>query len=121
MIAPAPAQFTTLSFEPRQNGTVVPGQWQTWTLGPTSVVWQTNTTDGFCVQATPCTLADFDPAPASPSASVSPSGPTLPRTGIGDVTTWLVLAAGVLLLLGSGMVLLANRRAAPPSGGAASR
>lgn len=59
VIAPAPAQFTTLSFEPSRNGTVVPGQWQTWTLGPTSVVWQTNATDGFCVQATPCTLAQF--------------------------------------------------------------
>lgn len=52
-------RFTTLSFEPSRNGTVTPGQWQTWTLGPDSIVWQTNATDGFCLQASPCTFSAF--------------------------------------------------------------
>lgn len=52
-------RFTTLSFEPRKNGTVIPGQWQAWTLGPAALVWQTNTTDGFCQQSSPCTFAAF--------------------------------------------------------------
>jgi hypothetical protein len=55
----ATSQFTTLSFEPSRNGTVTPGQWQTWTLGPDSIVWQTNATGAFCQRASPCTLAQF--------------------------------------------------------------
>jgi hypothetical protein len=52
--------FTTLSFEPRLNGTVTTGGWQSWALGADSTVWQTNATDaGFCVQAAPCTFAAF--------------------------------------------------------------
>ncbi len=55
--------FTTLNFEGAKQQTTAPAAnvWQTWTLGPTSMVWQSNqTTDpGFCPQATPCTLADF--------------------------------------------------------------
>jgi hypothetical protein len=51
--------FTTLSVEPYRQGTVADGTWQTWTLGPASVVWQTNTVDGFCVQSSPCTFAQF--------------------------------------------------------------
>jgi hypothetical protein len=51
--------FTTLSVEPYRQGTVDDGTWQTWTLGPASVVWQTNTVDGFCLQSSPCTFAQF--------------------------------------------------------------
>lgn len=51
--------FTTLNFEGSNQGAVTPNAWQTWTLGPTSLVWQSNTTDGFCLQAAPCTLAAF--------------------------------------------------------------
>ncbi len=57
--ATVPAGFTTVSIEPFRQGTVVADQWQTWTVGPSSVVWQTNVTDGFCVLATPCSLAEF--------------------------------------------------------------
>jgi hypothetical protein len=56
---PVATNFTTLSYEPYRNGTVTPGAWQMWTLGPTSVVWQSNATDGFCIQSAPCTLAQF--------------------------------------------------------------
>ncbi|WP_027345899.1 LPXTG cell wall anchor domain-containing protein [Hamadaea tsunoensis] len=58
-VTPAPANFTTLSFEPKRNGTFLAGQWQSWTLGPDAIVWQTNTTDGFCGQGAPCTFAAF--------------------------------------------------------------
>jgi hypothetical protein len=51
--------FTTLNFEGSNQGTVSANQWQTWTLGPTSRVWQSNTSDGFCQQAAPCTLSAF--------------------------------------------------------------
>jgi hypothetical protein len=52
--------FTTLSFEPSRQGEVVGGEWQEWELGPTSVVWQSNAADAaFCVQADPCTFAQF--------------------------------------------------------------
>ena len=41
--------FTTLNFEgSNQPGGVVANQWQTWVLGPTSLVWQSNQTDPFC-------------------------------------------------------------------------
>ena len=62
----APSGFTTLTFVGgffaggAPNGPHIAGQWQTWTLSPTSTVFQSNTTDaGFCVQAAPCTLAQF--------------------------------------------------------------
>jgi len=51
--------FTTLNFEGSNNGTVSANQWQKWTLGPTSVVWQSNQGDGFCPITAPCTLAAF--------------------------------------------------------------
>jgi hypothetical protein len=51
--------FTTLIFTGDLNGTITPGQWQTWTLGPDSLVTQSNASDGFCVQPTTCTLAQF--------------------------------------------------------------
>lgn len=51
--------FTTLNFEPSRQGTVTANQWQKWTVSPTSTVWQSNATGNFCVQATPCTLAQF--------------------------------------------------------------
>lgn len=52
--------FTTLAFEPvYQAATVQANQWQQWTIDDTSVVWQTNATGNFCVQAVRCTLADF--------------------------------------------------------------
>ncbi|MFL5668497.1 MAG: hypothetical protein ACJ77U_03840, partial [Chloroflexota bacterium] len=53
------SEFTTLVVERFRNGTVTPGTWQTTTLSGTSVVWQSNQTGAFCVQATPCTLAEF--------------------------------------------------------------
>jgi hypothetical protein len=51
--------FTTLNFEGSNQGSVTPDQWETWTLGPTSRVWQSNTTGGFCQIAAPCTLTEF--------------------------------------------------------------
>src|SRR6478736_5152730 len=46
--------FTTLNFEGSNQGSVSANQWQTWTLGPTSTVWQSNSADAsFCVQASP--------------------------------------------------------------------
>ena len=52
--------FTTLNFEgSNQPGGVVANQWQTWVLGPTSLVWQSNQTDPFCPIESPCTLAAF--------------------------------------------------------------
>jgi hypothetical protein len=51
--------FTTVSVEASRQGTVVADAWQTWAIDGSSIVWQTNTTDGFCLQATPCTLAAF--------------------------------------------------------------
>jgi LPXTG-motif cell wall-anchored protein len=59
-LVPAATGFTTLSVEATRNGTVTPGQWQKWTLGPTTIVWQSNATDGgFCIQSAPCTFAQF--------------------------------------------------------------
>jgi len=52
--------FTTLNFEGYYQPTApVANTWQTWTLGPTSMVWQSNTTGGICQPAAPCTLAQF--------------------------------------------------------------
>jgi hypothetical protein len=51
--------FTTLVVEVMRNGTVTPNVWQETTLGDTTVVWQTNDDDGFCIQADPCTFAEF--------------------------------------------------------------
>jgi len=52
--------FTTLNFEGVHQGTVVPNQWQKWTLGLDSLVWQSNESDnGFCPITAPCTLRDF--------------------------------------------------------------
>jgi hypothetical protein len=52
--------YTTLSFEPvRQPTAVETAVWQTWTLGPTSLVIQSNQTDGQCNSVAPCTLAQF--------------------------------------------------------------
>jgi hypothetical protein len=56
-----PTGFTTLSFEPRLQATtpVVDGEWQQWTLGPTSTVWGTLAAAGQCPQNDPCTFAEF--------------------------------------------------------------
>jgi len=51
--------FTTLNFEGSNQGSVTANQWEMWTLGATSRVWQSNTTDGFCQIAAPCTLTAF--------------------------------------------------------------
>jgi hypothetical protein len=52
--------YTTLSFEPvRQPTPVETATWQTWTLGPGSLVIQSNQSDGRCNSVTPCTLAEF--------------------------------------------------------------
>ncbi|MEV0270471.1 LPXTG cell wall anchor domain-containing protein [Hamadaea sp. NPDC050747] len=91
VVTPVPQNFTTLSFEPRHNGTVTPGQWQQWTLGPDSIVWQSTTTDGFCVQATRCTLAEFAahyPAGAWGQAQLGlGSGVAGPAYGYADAVT----------------------------------
>ncbi|NUR71923.1 MAG: LPXTG cell wall anchor domain-containing protein [Hamadaea sp.] len=91
VVTPAPANFTTLSFEPRHNGTITPGAWQQWTLGPDSIVWQTNTGDGFCGQAAKCTLAEFAaryPAGAWGQAQLGlGSGVAGPADGYADAVT----------------------------------
>ena len=51
--------FTTLVVDPWRNGTVTPNVWQDIALGDSTVVWQTNTGDGFCPMADPCTFAEF--------------------------------------------------------------
>ncbi|MGH8776107.1 MAG: hypothetical protein ACRDWI_13390 [Jiangellaceae bacterium] len=51
--------FTTLVVEVFRNGTVTPGEWQQTALSDATMVWQTNATDGFCIQSAPCTFADF--------------------------------------------------------------
>jgi LPXTG-motif cell wall-anchored protein len=91
-VTPAPQNFTTVSFEPLRNGTVIPGQWQTWALGPDSQVWQTNATDnGFCVQASPCTLGEFSahyPNSAWGQAQLGlGSGVAGPAEGFADAVT----------------------------------
>jgi hypothetical protein len=53
------SQFTTLIVERFRNGTVTAGTWQTTDLTDSSIVWQTNQTGSFCIQATPCTFAAF--------------------------------------------------------------
>lgn len=58
-LTPTPTGFTTLSFEPSRNGTVEGGVWQTWELGPDSIVIQSNASDGFCTIAASCTLSEF--------------------------------------------------------------
>lgn len=51
--------FTTLSFQPPFDE-VVPGEWQTWDIGPASEVFQSNTSDeNFCIQSDPCTVSEF--------------------------------------------------------------
>jgi LPXTG-motif cell wall-anchored protein len=92
VITPAPLAFTTLSVEASRNGTVKPGQWQTWTVGPTTTVWQSNATDsGFCVQSAPCTFAAFVaryPAGAWGEAQLGlGSGIAGPATGYVDAVT----------------------------------
>ncbi|HEY1486348.1 MAG TPA: hypothetical protein VGF84_09595, partial [Micromonosporaceae bacterium] len=60
MLVPNPVGFTTLSIEASRNGTVTPGTWQRWELGPATIVWQSNAGDGgFCIQSDPCTFAEF--------------------------------------------------------------
>ena len=54
-----PTGFTTVNLEPFRNGTVTPGTWQTWTIGPAATVWHTNSGETFCRQASPCTLSVF--------------------------------------------------------------
>jgi hypothetical protein len=53
------SEFTTLVVERFRNGTVTADAWETTNLTASTVVWQTNAAGAFCVQATPCTLADF--------------------------------------------------------------
>ena len=60
--SPLGTGFTTLTFEPWWNGTIEDNVWQTWTVGPDSIVWQTNADDGFCGIASPCTLSAFEAA-----------------------------------------------------------
>jgi hypothetical protein len=62
-LQPPSSGLTSLHFEPSNQPAppAVPNEWQTWTLGPTSLVWQSNQVDdsGFCPQAAPCTLQSF--------------------------------------------------------------
>ena len=51
--------FTTLVIEPANNGTVAAGAWQTWDFDDSAIVWQTNTDEDFCLQASPCELGDY--------------------------------------------------------------
>jgi hypothetical protein len=53
------SEFTTLVVERYRNGTVTANTWQQTDLSGTTMVWQSNAAGNFCVQATPCTLADF--------------------------------------------------------------
>jgi len=91
VIAPTPLRFTTLNVEVSRNGTVKPGQWQKWTVGPTTTVWQSNASDGFCIQSAPCTLAEFAlqyPAGAWGEAQLGiGSGVPGPATGYIDAVT----------------------------------
>jgi LPXTG-motif cell wall-anchored protein len=91
VIAPTPLRFTTLNVEVYRNGTVKPGQWQKWSVGPTTTVWQSNASDGFCTQSTPCTLAEFAqqyPAGAWGQAQLGiGSGVPGPATGYVDAVT----------------------------------
>lgn len=53
-------EFTTMSVEASNNGTVTAGTWQTWTLSDNTMVWQTTAdTPAFCPITTPCTYAAF--------------------------------------------------------------
>jgi hypothetical protein len=52
-------EFTTMTVDPSNNGTVTAGGWQDWTLTDATLVWQTNATGGFCLIASPCTFAAF--------------------------------------------------------------
>ena len=52
--------FTTLNFSPAEQSTApAPNVWQTWTLGPDSKVFQSNTSDDFCTITASCTLSAF--------------------------------------------------------------
>ena len=53
------SEFTTMSVEASNNGTVTAGSWQDWTLTDTTMVWQTNATGGFCLIASPCQFSAF--------------------------------------------------------------
>ena len=55
-----PTGFTTLTFQPQYNGPVENGVWQTWEIGPESIMFQSNTSDaGFCNDPATCTLQAF--------------------------------------------------------------
>ena len=55
------SEFTTLVAERFYNGTVTPETWQTTTLDDDTVVYQTNTSDGFCLvdPFDACTFSEF--------------------------------------------------------------
>ena len=50
------SEFTTMTVD---AGAQTPNVWQTTTLGPTSQVWQTNETGGFCIITDPCDFTAF--------------------------------------------------------------
>jgi hypothetical protein len=52
------SEFTSMIVERTYNGGVTATTWQTTTLGPSTVVWQ-STGPGFCDQTTRCTFAEF--------------------------------------------------------------
>ena len=54
-----PDGFTTLTFQPQYDGTVENGVWQTWDIGPDSIVFQSNTDGAFCNDPGLCTLSEF--------------------------------------------------------------
>ena len=52
--------FTTLNFEAvYQTPAPAANTWQTWTLNSDARVWQSNSADGICGQATQCTMTEF--------------------------------------------------------------
>ena len=55
------SEFTTLVVERVYSATVTPDVWQTSTLADDTMVWQTNTTEDFCLvaAASQCTFAQF--------------------------------------------------------------
>ena len=52
-------EFTTMSIEHSNNGSVAPDQWQTMMFDDESVVWQTNDDGDFCLITSPCELGEF--------------------------------------------------------------
>jgi hypothetical protein len=55
------SDYMTVIFEPIFQGALIPGQWQTWTINDSAVVYQTRA-NAVCNQVTQCSFADFKAA-----------------------------------------------------------